>query len=98
VAWRLLVYGDLCRGQIGHFLLRAAPFIGIATTEPEYRIRRDNEGSVELEPFGSEPITGELYEVTAEQLRQIDAWEDADFRRRIVVLDDGSLADAYMIP
>lgn len=74
----IFVYGSLKRGYALHHLLNAATALGTARTQPLYRLfdLGSYPGLVEW-PDGVE-VVGELYEVTAEQLKVLDEAEGVD--------------------
>jgi len=72
-----------------------ATFLGVTSTVPLYRLApiRDFHGLAN----GTESVEGELFEVSAEKLLELDDWEYDIFARQVVQLVDGHLADAYML-
>jgi gamma-glutamylaminecyclotransferase len=95
----LFVYGTLLSGEPSHELLGdGARALGPAKTPPEFYL-------VDLGPYpalvmgGPTSIVGELYEVSAPTLAAIDVHEQVPilFKRMQIALDDGTLAEAYML-
>src|SRR5689334_13053835 len=96
-ALRLFVYGSLRSGQENHDRLRGARFLGAAATPSgRYHLTLLDEYLALIEGPGPS-VKGELYEVTAELLIELDAFEEVPQRyyRRAVWLTDGSCAEAY---
>lgn len=74
----LFVYGTLKRGQSRHRYLEGQKFVGVARTEPRYRLFNlgDYPGLVEL--LDGRSIDGELWDVDPACLRRLDAVEGCD--------------------
>ncbi len=94
---RVFVYGSLKRGLKLHPLLADSHFLGTAVTRPHYRIFSLGEypGLVEW-PDGL-AVCGELYEVNARTLQQLDQAEGTDeglYARREILLQPPH-ADEY---
>lgn len=72
---RVFVYGTLKQGGCRHHFIAQEAFLGMATTEPIYRLYDlgDYPGLVHRE-HGSN-VKGELYEVSDECLEQLDVVE-----------------------
>lgn len=95
----LFVYGSLLRGEDNHAELSGARFVAEARTAARYTL-------VDLGPYpalvegGSAAIEGELYEVGAELLAALDAFEGHpdEYLRSPVALDGGAAAEAYLLP
>lgn len=94
----LFVYGTLLSGERSHGRLGAAEKLGEARTAPIFHL-------VEVGPYpaividGKTAVAGELYRVDAKLLGQLDVFEQVPllFKRVRIPLDDGSLADAYVM-
>jgi gamma-glutamylcyclotransferase (GGCT)/AIG2-like uncharacterized protein YtfP len=94
----LFVYGTLRRGEPNHAQLARARFCGIARTEPRYDLVDLGGYPALIEP-GETSVIGELYEVDAVQLEQLDVFEEVPFlyERKAVALV-GEPALAYVMP
>jgi gamma-glutamylcyclotransferase (GGCT)/AIG2-like uncharacterized protein YtfP len=94
----LFVYGTLLSGERSHERLGAAESLGAARTAPSFHL-------VDLGPYpaivvgGKTAVAGELYRVDANLLRELDVLEQVPllFKRVRVPLEDGSMADAYVM-
>ena len=76
---RVFVYGTLRRGGSNHFRMAEADFISAATLRGRlYRI--DWYPGVVLDATGDE-IQGEIYDVSPEQLDELDEFEGMEYRR-----------------
>src|SRR5688572_26134467 len=95
----LFVYGSLLRGERHHDVLAAARFLGPARTAARYRLVQ-GEAYPALLTAGQATVIGELYEVSAELLVRLDAFEDHPnlYRRTSILLADGTEAWAYVGP
>lgn len=89
----LFVYGSLKRAERHHGELRGARFAGEARTRPAYRLLEL--GGYPVLATGSRGIEGELFEVDAELLAQLDAFEGDDYERVAIELADGRVAQTY---
>lgn len=93
---RIFVYGTLMRGEVNHrWLARAgARFVAEAETAARYTL-------VDLGPYpaliarGRAAVRGELHEVDAAALPELDAFEGAEFERRAVVLASPSALEPH---
>jgi gamma-glutamylcyclotransferase (GGCT)/AIG2-like uncharacterized protein YtfP len=98
----LFVYGSLKAGYENAHLLARATFLGAARTAPGYHLVRYVEGYPGLlrAPAASAAVTGELYEVDAELLAELDVFEDCPtlYERVSIELQDGQRAEAYVVP
>lgn len=95
----LFVYGTLKRGHAAHDLLAGQRFLGPAVTAPRYRL-------VDLGPYpglvhdevSGLAVSGELWEVTDEQLNELDVFEGCPtlYRRDAVeIIGAGRPVEAY---
>ena len=97
--YRIFVYGTLKRGGAAADRMRGATFEGSATVAGYAlydlgaypALGADDEGAV---------VEGEVYLVTAEHLAELDRYEGYPelYRRELMRLGDGSLAEAYVMP
>lgn len=94
---RLFVYGTLMRGEEAAFKLRSARFLGEVRTCPKYSLETLGDDFEALARGGTEAVPGELYQVTFDKLRELDDWEYSIYVRDYVYLEDGSVADAYLL-
>lgn len=94
----VFVYGTLLRGEGNHRLLDRARRIGDARTTATFTLL-DLGAWPAMVAGGSTSVRGELYEVDAATLRALDDFEgDPDeYRRTRIELDDGRVADAYLL-
>jgi gamma-glutamylcyclotransferase (GGCT)/AIG2-like uncharacterized protein YtfP len=94
----LFVYGTLLSGERSHDRLGSAEKLGDAKTEAIFHL-------VDLGPYpamvidGKTAVAGELYCVDTRLLRELDVLEQVPllFKRVLVPLEGGSLADAYVM-
>lgn len=94
---RLFVYGTLMRGEEAHGKLRGARFLGEARTRPRYGLRTLGDDFEALVQGGRDAVPGELYEVSLAKLLELDEWEYDIYLRDYIYLEDGSVADAYVL-
>jgi gamma-glutamylaminecyclotransferase len=94
----LFVYGTLLSGEPEHARLSGADRVGEARTEPIFHL-------FDLGPYpamvlgGTTAVAGEVYLVDASKMRELDVFEEVPimFQRVRVRLEDGALADAYVM-
>jgi gamma-glutamylcyclotransferase (GGCT)/AIG2-like uncharacterized protein YtfP len=94
----LFVYGTLLSGEREHARLSGSERIGDARTEAIFHL-------ADLGPYpamvlgGTTAVAGELYRVDENTMRELDVFEEVPilFQRVRVRLEDGSLADAYVM-
>jgi gamma-glutamylcyclotransferase (GGCT)/AIG2-like uncharacterized protein YtfP len=91
----LFVYGSLMRSGKHHAELLGARFVGVARTGPCYGLR-EVDGYPALVP-GTDEVPGELFEVDAALLPELDAFEGEAYRRDVIVLSDGARVQAYVL-
>jgi 2,4-diketo-3-deoxy-L-fuconate hydrolase len=91
----LFVYGSLKRGFRHHRELCGASFQSPARTLPRYRLVSAGEYPVLL-PGGDTRVAGELYEVPRETLARLDEFEGPAYARKVVELEGGLRALAYV--
>jgi len=92
---RLFVYGSLKRAGTHHDELGAAVWIGEVRTAPLYRLAAF--GPYPALVVGNTAVTGELYDLAADALPALDAFEGPGYRRALVKLADDSEAEAYFL-
>jgi gamma-glutamylcyclotransferase (GGCT)/AIG2-like uncharacterized protein YtfP len=94
----LFVYGTLCRDEENHGEMLGTRFIEAARTEPLYSLV-DMGGYPALLEQGHTAIDGEVYEVPAELLAQLDAFEEVPtlYERKPVQLQHRSAVDGYVM-
>lgn len=95
---KVFTYGTLMRGCGNHGLLTDARLVGTAITQAVFTMLHLG-GFPAIVAGGSTAIVGEVYEVTAEQLEQLDRLEGHPtfYRRTRVTLQDGTRASAYIL-
>ena len=94
---RLFVYGTLMRGEEAAFKMDGARLIGRCRTQPWYELCVLGDDFEALARGGKDAVLGELYEVSFEKLLELDAWEYSIYERGYIHLEDGSVADAYVL-
>lgn len=93
----VFVYGTLLRTEPNHRKMSGARFVREARTEPAFTL-------FDLGPFpalhegGATAVVGEVYEVSDEQLGDLDRFEGVPrlYERVLVRLEDGETANAYV--
>lgn len=99
---QLFVYGSLKSGYENAHLMARAVRLGTARTTPGYQLIRYQDGYPALVhvPRSEGTVAGELYEVDAAHLLELDAFEDcpALYQRVPIELGDGRVAEAYVVP
>lgn len=96
---RIFVYGTLLKGEANHDLLQGVKYLYTASTEPAFRLL--NMGSFPAMTEGGESsVTGEVYEVPMEVLRDLDRLEGHPdwYERKQIRLTNGELVQAYIMP
>jgi gamma-glutamylaminecyclotransferase len=94
---RVFVYGSLRSGESNHRYLATARPLGPSATSPGFTL-------YDLGPYaaiartGEGSVTGELYEVDAPALAELDRLEGHPtfYRRQPITLADGEEAEAYV--
>jgi gamma-glutamylaminecyclotransferase len=96
---RVFVYGSLQRGEANHRMMKGARFVARARTAPAFDLF-DLGAFPAMVTEGSTAIAGELYEVSADLLERLDVFEGCPrlYQREAVALDDGTNAEAYVMP
>jgi len=92
----LFVYGTLKHHQEASGQLKGAKFLGTVHTKPKYSLATFNKNYKGLMLHGNDSIEGELYEVTPEQLMNLDQYELEIYSREKIELDNDMIVDAYV--
>jgi gamma-glutamylcyclotransferase (GGCT)/AIG2-like uncharacterized protein YtfP len=95
---RLFAYGSLLPGERHQELLAGAKFVASVRTAPQYKL-------VDLGVYpaliegGNVSVAGELYLIDKKQRFAMDTVKECPvlFQRVIVTLEDGGLAEAYVM-
>ena len=85
----VFVYGTLKTGYRLHAHMTGSRFLGEARTEPLYRLFRIDWFPGLVESLDGTGIRGEVWEVSASTLRQLDVVEEVDaglYERRVIRL------------
>lgn len=95
----LFVYGSLMRGQEHACELRDACWVGAARTAAAYTLVAVGRYPALL-AGGAHAVAGELYEVPADDLPRLDAFEQHPdvYQRAAVQLADGRVVQGYLMP
>src|SRR5262249_56818240 len=96
----LFVNGTLMRGLALHHNLDGAEFVGAFRTAPNYRLYSIGDvhpGMFEVEA-GGVSVAGELYRMTDEIWRRVEAGEPPPFYRGPVRLSDGPSVCGNLFP
>jgi gamma-glutamylcyclotransferase (GGCT)/AIG2-like uncharacterized protein YtfP len=86
----IFVYGTLKSGHVRNNFLRDQKFIGVAYTEPNYKIYRHGNYPALIDDSNGFEIYGELYEVDESCLAGLDKLEGVDvglFTRKTIKLN-----------
>ena len=95
---KLFVYGTLCAGQRAHHLLRGAPLLALARTEPRFRLV-DLGGYPALVAGGTTAVRGEIYEVEDGLVPVLDEYEEVpQLYQRVTLQVGGMEAFTYVLP
>ena len=96
----LFVNGTLMRGLALHHNLDGAEFVGAFRTAPKYRLYSIGDvhpGMFEVEA-GGVSVAGEMYRMTDEIWRRVEAGEPPHLYRGPVRLSDGRSVDGILFP
>ena len=96
----LFVNGTLMRGLALHGNLAGAEFLGEASTAPYYRLHSIDDrhpGMYEVDE-GGVVVAGELYEMSDDVWRRVEAGEPPGLYRGLVRLFDGRVVDGILYP
>ncbi|MES9970712.1 MAG: gamma-glutamylcyclotransferase family protein [Candidatus Thiodiazotropha sp.] len=105
---RVFVYGTLRRNEVNHYLLDGARYCGTCLTPPQYKML-DLGAYPGVVKRGDTSIEGEVYEVGAQQMADLDRLEGYPhaYGREVIAtpwggawiyLYRGSLKDRALIP
>jgi gamma-glutamylcyclotransferase (GGCT)/AIG2-like uncharacterized protein YtfP len=100
MAMELFVNGTLMRGLALHHNLEGATFLGAFRTAPRYRLYSINDihpGMFEVETGGTS-VAGELYRMSEDLWRHVEAGEPPHLYRGPVGLSDGRTVDGILFP
>lgn len=87
----MFLNGGAMRGGSLHHLLRGAPLVAVVRTAPKYYFHSVGDRFPALEPGGDTAVSGELYEVPWEVLREsLLPAEPDELELGVIELDDGS--------
>jgi len=95
---RVFVYGTLLAGEPNHRLLANAELVGAAVTKPVFALA-DLGFFPAMVEGGDSAVRGEVYEVDSPTLARLDVLEGHPrfYKRRQVVLADGTTAETYVL-
>jgi gamma-glutamylcyclotransferase (GGCT)/AIG2-like uncharacterized protein YtfP len=96
----LFVNGTLMRGLALHHNLDGAEFVGAFRTAPKYHLYSIGDvhpGMFEVEA-GGVSVAGEMYRMTDEIWRRVEAGEPPHLYRGAVKLSDGRSVDGILFP
>src|SRR5262249_56847066 len=100
MAIELFVNGTLMRGLALHHNLDGAEFVGAFRTAPNYRLYSIGDvhpGMFEVEA-GGVSVAGEIYRMTDEIWRRVEAGEPPHFYPGPVRLSDGPAGEGILFP
>jgi gamma-glutamylcyclotransferase (GGCT)/AIG2-like uncharacterized protein YtfP len=89
----LFVYGTLKRGYRSHGRLADSPFLGVAWTQPRYRLYKCGAYPGLVAATDGESVGGELYRVSSEVIAALDEFENN--YRRIPIDVIGPVAEVW---
>ncbi|HYM69888.1 MAG TPA: gamma-glutamylcyclotransferase [bacterium] len=100
MAFELFVNGTLMRGLALHGNLEGAEFLGEVRTAPTYRLYSidDRHPGMFETAEGGVSVSGELYRVTEEICRRVEAGEPPGLFRGAVLLEDGRRVSGILYP
>jgi gamma-glutamylcyclotransferase (GGCT)/AIG2-like uncharacterized protein YtfP len=95
---RVLVYGSLLKGEPNHRLLARAAFVGAVRTTAEFTLH-DLGAFPGMVAGGADTIAGEVYEVDAATLADLDRLESHPrwYKRTPITLADGAEVETYLL-
>jgi gamma-glutamylaminecyclotransferase len=95
---KLFVYGTLRCDQPAHRLLRGAKLVARARTEPRFTLV-EMDGYPAMVEGGTTPVLGEIYELDASALPELDRYEDAPgLFERVTRHIAGHEVQVYLLP
>ena len=100
MAVELFVNGTLMRGLALHHNLEGATFLGAFRTAPRYRLYSIGDvhpGMFEVES-GGVSVAGEMYRMSDETWRRVEAGEPPHLYKGPVKLSDGRTVDGILFP
>lgn len=100
MAFELFVNGTLMRGFALHKNMEGAEFLGEVGTASIYRLYSIGDrhpGMFEV-PVGGVSVAGELYRITEDVWRRVEAGEPPGLYKGTVRLDDGRQVDGILYP
>ena len=100
MAVELFVNGTLMRGLALHHNLEGATFLGAFRTAPRYRLYSIGDvhpGMFEVET-GGVSVAGEMYRMSDDTWRRVEAGEPPHLYRGPVQLSDGRVVDGILFP
>jgi gamma-glutamylcyclotransferase (GGCT)/AIG2-like uncharacterized protein YtfP len=88
------------RGQRLHQNLSGAEFLGEVRTAPRYRLYsiRDEHPAMFETAHGGVAVRGELFGLSQEILKRVEAGEPRGLYRGVVELEDGRIVDGILYP
>ena len=94
----IMAYGTLMQGEPNHHLLANSRFLGEASTAPEFTLVNMGAYPAMVED-GTTAVKGEVYEVNAITLAELDSLEGAPvfYKRRMITLANGRRVIAYIM-
>lgn len=95
----MFLNGEGMRGGVAHTHIAGSTFLGEVRTEPTYRFLAFGEEFPGLLPVdqGGGSVTGELYDVPLDQLRQLLRNEPPQLEFSIVALSGGQLSFGMVV-
>jgi gamma-glutamylcyclotransferase (GGCT)/AIG2-like uncharacterized protein YtfP len=100
MAVELFVNGTLMQGLALHHNLQGATFLGAVRTAPRYRLYSIGDvhpGMFEVET-GGVSVAGEMYRMSDDTWRRVEAGEPPHLYRGPVRLSDGRVVDGILFP
>jgi gamma-glutamylaminecyclotransferase len=97
---QFFICGSALRGQPDHGNLGGATFVRETKTKPRYRLHSvdDQHPGIYEVAEGGVSISGEVYELTGEQHRELLAGEPPNLYEAPIELEDGTSVNAMIYP